>query len=83
VTAANREGRMHEFWSDTVNKYGPYVRIELPGRKLLLITKPEDIQKMFVCTANNPRRDTQSAMLKVRREDKLQIHGNKAGISSE
>ena len=75
--------RIHKFWFNAVKKYGPIIYIKALDLRIVGVTDPDDIQKVFEVTRDNPKRNGFLSMKKVRLGDLNDFFDGKAGILVE
>ncbi|KAB7496850.1 Cytochrome P450 11B2, mitochondrial, partial [Armadillidium nasatum] len=72
------------FWGELKNIYGPTFRIKLIGEPdMIVITNPNDIEKLYRITMNEPVRSTFFSLKKIRDEAVDNFFEKKSGILSE
>ena len=75
--------KLHKYWIHISKKYGPIFQMEAFGQRLVCVTDPDDIKKLFEKTKDNPLRPAMSSIQKVRLEKSNGFFENKCGVILE
>ena len=76
--------QVHVFWKNLFQKYGPIVKMTIPGMPVFVVSlNPDDLEVVMKSTMHNPVRDVFHSLKKIRTEEPNNFFNQKSGILVE